>query len=275
MNDRTILITGCSSGIGLASAVTLKRRGWRVLATARRGEDLRRLRETHGLEALRLELASPQSVADCAGEALRLTDGRLDALFNNAAYGQPGAVEDIRAEVLRRQIEVNLIGPHELVRRLIPAMRTNGAGRIVQCSSALGILAAPFRGAYCASKFALEGLTDALRLELAGTGIHVALIEPGPIRSRFVDSALAAAEANVDLEGSPHRGRYRSMRELLARGGRQTFKREPEAVVSKLVHALESPRPRARYPVTVPAYAAIFLSRLLPTRLLDPIARRA
>jgi NAD(P)-dependent dehydrogenase (short-subunit alcohol dehydrogenase family) len=274
MSDRTILITGCSSGIGLASALMLKGRGWRVLVTARKAEDLRRLKEEHGLEPLYLELADAAAVAACAAEALRLTGGKLFALYNNAAYGQPGAVEDITADVLRRQLEVNLIGTHDLTRRLIPAMRANGRGRIVQCSSVLGMVAVPFRGAYCASKFALEGLTDALRLELSGTGIHVSLIEPGPIRSRFVETALAAARANVDIEGSVHRERYERIAAALASGGRQTFKLEPEAVARRVVHAVESRRPKARYYVTVPTHLAGFMRRILPTRLLDWVASR-
>ena len=275
MVARSILITGCSSGIGLASARSLRARGWRVLATARKPEDLERLAQKERLEAFYLELADQDSIADCADQALSRTDGKLLALFNNAAYGQPGAVEDISADVLRRQLEVNLIGTHELTRRLLPAMRGNGSGRIVQCSSVLGFIAAPFRGAYCASKFALEGLTDALRVELRGSGIHVALIEPGPIRTRFVDNAVAAARANIDIDGSPHRERYRSMLASLERGGRQTFKLEPEAVVRKLIHAVESRRPKARYRVTVPAHLASLAIRVLPARLLDSLTARS
>jgi NAD(P)-dependent dehydrogenase (short-subunit alcohol dehydrogenase family) len=274
MTDRSILITGCSSGIGLAAARCLKARGWRVLATARKPADLERITRQEGLEALYLELASQASIAECAGQALDRTRGKLFALFNNAAYGQPGAIEDVSADALRRQLEVNLIGAHELTRRMIPAMRSNGGGRIVQCSSVLGFVAAPFRGAYCASKFALEGLTDALRVELRGSGIHVALIEPGPIRTRFVENAVAAARANIDIEGSVHRDRYRAMLAALERGGRQRFKLEPEAVARKLIHALESRRPKARYRVTVPTHLASLAVRILPTRLLDHLAAR-
>lgn len=274
MTEKTILVTGCSSGIGWAAARMMKERGWRVLATARRPEDLVRLKAELGVEALHLELADPASIAAAADAALAASGGRIEALFNNAAYGQPGAVEDLAADVLRRQFEVNVIGTHDLTRRLIPAMRAAGRGRIVQCSSVLGLVAAPFRGAYCASKFALEGLSDALRLELAGTGIHVSLIEPGPIRTRFVEHALAAARANIDIAGSVHRVRYEALIDGLARGGKQTFKLEPEAVVARLVHAVESPRPKARYFVTTPTYAAAFLKRVLPTRALDLFAKR-
>lgn len=272
MTAKTILVTGCSSGIGWTAARMMKDRGWRVLATARRPEDLARLEGELGVEALYLELADASSIAAAAAAALALTGGRIEALFNNAAYGQPGAVEDLTADVLRRQLEVNVIGTHDLTRRLLPAMRAAGRGRIVQCSSVLGLVAAPFRGAYCASKFALEGLSDALRIELAGTGIHVALIEPGPIRTRFVEHALTAAQANIDIAGSVHRARYAALIAGLAAGGKQTFKLEPEAVVARLIHAVESPRPKARYFVTTPTFAAAFLKRVLPTRLMDVLA---
>jgi NAD(P)-dependent dehydrogenase (short-subunit alcohol dehydrogenase family) len=179
MKQRTLLVTGASSGIGLASARLMKARGWRVLATARNEADLARLEGEEGVEALRLDLADLASVAACAAEALKRTEGRLFGLFNNAAFGQVGAVEDLSADILRRQIEVNVIATHELTRLVLPAMRRQGEGRIVQCSSVLGLISAPYRGAYCASKFALEALSDALRLELAGSGIRVSIIEPG------------------------------------------------------------------------------------------------
>ena len=273
MTQRTILITGCSSGIGLASAHVLKARGWRVLATARRDADLASLTGA-GFEVIRLELADPKSVAACAEAALSAADGRLDALFNNAAYGQPGAVEDVTAEVLRRQFEVNVFATHELTRLVLPAMRRQGHGRIVNCSSVLGLVAAPWRGAYCASKFALEGLSDALRLELTGTNIHVSLIEPGPIRTRFVETAMAAARANIDIAGSVHRETYARIIAQMEKGGRQAFKLEPEAVAAKLVHAVESRRPKTRYYVTTPTYVAAYLKRLLPDRLMDRIAAK-
>lgn len=274
MTERSILITGCSSGIGLAAARLLKERGWRVFATARRPEDLERLARDIGVSAHRLDLAEPDTIAACADEVMAANDGAPYALFNNAAYGQPGAVEDLSAETLRTQFEVNLIGTHDLTHRLLPGMIARGSGRIVQNSSVLGLVAAPFRGAYCASKFALEGLTDALRLELAGSGVKVSIIEPGPIRTRFVNNALEAARARIDIDGSRHRERYEVMLAALARGGRETFKLEPEAVVGKLIHALESERPKRRYYVTVPTYLAATARRILPTALLDWLAAR-
>lgn len=272
--QRSILITGCSSGIGLASARLMKARGWRVLGTARKEEDLEWLHRELGVEALYLDLTDPGSIARCALETLELTDANLHALFNNAAYGQVGAVEDIVPEVLRRQLEVNVVGTHDLTCRLLPAMRATGQGRIVQCSSVLGFVSVPYRGAYCASKFALEALSDALRHELAGTGIHVSIIQPGPIRTRFVEHALANFRATVDIEGSAHRETYHARLTAMEAGGKQTFKLEPDAVAAKLVHAVESARPKRRYKVTVPTYLAAAGRRLLPAPVADWLVQR-
>ncbi|HMK41247.1 MAG TPA: SDR family oxidoreductase [Methyloceanibacter sp.] len=272
MEQRSILITGCSSGIGLASAREMKARGWRVFATARKPDDIKRLRDEIGVESLYLDYAEPASIAAAADDVLAATGGTLAALFNNGAYGQPGAVEDLRPEVLRAQFEANVFGWHDLTTRLIPAMRAQGEGRIVFCSSVLGLIAAPYRGAYCASKFAVEALADALRIELAPSGIKVILIEPGPIASRFVEHALEAYRRNIDLEGSPHRAIYRARIARLEEGGSQTFKLGPEAVAAKLAGALASKRPRPRYYVTLPTYAAVLMRRLLPTRVLDAVA---
>lgn len=272
VSGRSILITGCSSGIGLASAREMKARGWRVFATARKPEDIRRLREEVGVESLYLDYAEPSSIEAAAGHVLAATGGKLTALFNNGTYGQPGAVEDLRREVLRAQFEAGFFGWHDLTRRIIPAMRGNGEGRIVFCSSVLGLVAAPYRGAYCAAKFAVEALADALRIELRASGIKVILIEPGPIASRFVEHALEAYRRNIDLEASPHRDIYRARIARLEEGGSQTFKLGPEAVALKLAAALESRRPKPRYYVTVPTYVAAAMRRFLPTRVLDAVA---
>ncbi|MCH9806552.1 MAG: SDR family NAD(P)-dependent oxidoreductase [Alphaproteobacteria bacterium] len=270
-SKRTILITGCSSGIGLASVKTMKARGWRVLATARKAEDLRLLAEDVGVTALHLELSDEASVKACARQALEVSGGRIDALFNNGAYAQPGAVEDLTAGLLRQQFEVNLIGGHELTRLLIPQMRAHGFGRIVQCSSVLGLVSAPMRGAYCATKFALEALSDAMRIELKDTNIHVSLIEPGPIRTKFVATALEMLRTRIDIEGSVHREAYQRRLETMEAGGKQAFKLEPEAVAEKLVHAVESRWPKPRYFVTTPTYFADVMRRTMPTRLLDRV----
>ena len=273
MTDRSILITGCSSGIGLVSARMLQARGWRVFATARQPADVERL-SAEGLEAFRLDYADPASIAEAAATALDRTDGRLFALFNNGAYGQPGAVEDLRTEVLRAEFEANFFGWHDLTCRLVPAMRRAGRGRIVQCSSVLGLVAMRYRGAYNATKFALEGLTDTMRRELAGSGIHVATIQPGPIATKFVENSVAAFRANIDAENTPHRAAYAARMAKLEAGGAKSFKLPPEAVVDKLIHALEAQRPRPHYYVTSATWAMAVARRLLPVRLLDRLLER-
>jgi NAD(P)-dependent dehydrogenase (short-subunit alcohol dehydrogenase family) len=271
---RAVLITGCSSGIGHACALGLHRRGYRVIASARRAADVAQL-AAEGLAAVRLDLDDPGSIAEGLDQALALTGGSLYALFNNGAYGQPGAVEDLTRDCLRAQFETNLFGWHDLTRRVIPLMRNQCEGRIVHNSSILGLVAMPFRGAYVASKFALEGLTDTLRLELAGTGIRVSLIEPGPIQSRFRDNAHRKWREWIDAEHSPHSAAYLAMeRRLLKEGPAAPFTLPPEAVLERLVHALESRKPKPRYYVTTPTYALAGLRRVLSTRGLDWVLRK-
>ena len=266
---KAVLITGCSSGIGLCAARQLRERGYRVFATARQVADVIKLSE-EGFEAYRLDLADSDSIRTAVSQVLEATGGDLYALFNNGAYGQPGAVEDLSREVLREQFEANVFGTHELTRRVIPVMRRQGGGRIIQNSSVLGFAAMRYRGAYNASKFALEGLSDTLRLELRGTNIHVSLIEPGPILSRFRDNAYAMYRKNIRADESPHRETYRLMEERLQKEGPAVpFTLGPEAVVDKVIHALEARRPRARYHVTVPTYLFAYLKRILPVQALD------
>lgn len=270
----SILITGCSSGIGHHCALGLTQRGWHVIASARKHEDVARLAQ-EGLSTVRLDLDDPDSIREALGQTLELTGGRLDALFNNGAYGQPGAVEDLSRAVLRAQLETNLLGWHDLTCQVIPIMRRQGHGRIVQNSSILGFIPLPYRGAYVASKYALEGLTDTLRLELRGSGIAISLIEPGPISSRFRENAHRAFSDHIDREHSAHREAYRHAEARLSKQGAvQPFTLPPEAVLKKLIHALESPRPKARYYVTLPTYLLGTLKRLLPTSAMDWIIAR-
>ncbi len=272
--DRSILITGCSSGIGLLAARTLKTRGWRVLATARKPADLDRLRTTEGLEALPLELSDSASIAACAAAALKLTDGRLYAVYNNAAYGLVGAMEDISAAHLREHFEINVIAAHDLTRQIVPAMRAAGRGRIVMCSSVLGFISGPYRGAYCASKYALEALSDAMRMELAASGIQVSLLEPGPIETQFLPTTLSKFRATIDVDRSAHKAAYERRLKQMEAGGNGRFKLGPDAVVAKLVHALEHPRPKARYRIGFATQASNVLKRILPDRILDIVAQR-
>lgn len=275
MSDaRTILITGCSSGIGHAAATTLKARGWRVFATVRKDADIMRL-EGEGLEVFRLDYSEPTTISECVAEIADRTQGKLFALFNNGAYGQPGAVEDLSRAALTAQFEANVFGWHELTRACLRLMRSHGAGRIVNNSSVLGLTAMKWRGAYCASKFAIEALSDTMRLELRGTNIHVSLIEPGPIATRFVEHALEAFDRNIDEESSNYREAYVRQRQRLGEGSARRFKLPPEAVVRKLVHALESRKPRRRYYVTVPTYVMAWARRLLPPAALDRLLDKA
>lgn len=270
MTQRAILITGCSSGIGHDAAHGLRARGWRVFAACRKPEDCARLR-AEGLESPRIDYQDEASIAAGLAEVLEATGGRLDALFNNGAFACPGAVEDLPTAALREIFEANFFGWHELARQAIPAMRAQGHGRIVQCSSILGFITAPWRGAYTATKYAVEGLSDTLRIEMRGTGIHVALIEPGPVTSKIRENAIPHFERWIDWQNSPRADQYRTrLRARLYEGrGKDRFELPPSAVTRKLIHAVESPRPRPRYYVTTPTYIMGALRRALPTRGLD------
>lgn len=274
---RSILITGCSSGIGAEAAHILRGRNWRVFPTVRKQEDLDRL-TSQGFEAFRLDYEDPDSIQETADAVLNLTDGKLDAVFNNGAYAVPGALEDMPPDALRALFEANFFGWHDLTRRVIPAMRANRSGRIVQCSSVLGFVALKFRGAYAASKFALEAYTDTLRQELKGSGLHVSLIQPGPIDTRFTENALANFDRWIGEEGlksSIFRETYEKRRIRMEAGEPGPFKLPANAVVKRLIHAVEAKRPKARYHVTVPTTIMAVAKRALPTGLLDRFCIRA
>ena len=275
MVKRSILVTGCSSGIGYCAAKGLQSRGYRVFATARKQDDVDRL-NAEGMESQRLDLDESASIQSAMDDILARTGGGLDAVFHNGAYGQTGAVEDLTREVLRKQFETNLLGWHELTNRILPVMRSQGHGRIIYNSSVLGFVAMRFRGAYTASKYAIEGLVDTLRLELHDTNIHVVLVEPGPVTSRFRKNSYAAFRANVNAENSVHHEAYRRMIARLEKEGPAVpFTLPPEAVLKCVIHALESRRPKDRYFVTFPTYLFAGLKRILPGRWLDRILARA
>lgn len=275
MSKKSILITGCSTGIGFDAAKTLVERGYRVFATARQQQDLNQLKEL-GCEALYLELKDEQSIDACVDSVLEKTGGELYALFNNAAYGQPGAIEDLPIEALKQQFEVNLFSWHRLTQKIIPVMRKQGYGRIIQNSSVLGFVTMPYRGAYNASKFALEGYTDTLRLELSNTPIQVVLIEPGPIESQFRMNALKAFERFINWENSEHSVNYQKQMSRLAKTVNNTpFTLPASAVTKVLIKALESKRPKLRYRVTFPTHLFAILKRLLPTRWLDRLLAKS
>ena len=273
---RSILITGCSSGIGYDAAHGLKARGWRVFAACRKPDDCARLKG-EGLESPLIDYADAASIESGIAEVLEATNGRLDALFNNGAHACPGLVEDLPTGALREIFEANVFGWHELTRHVIPVMRAQGSGRIVQCSSVLGLVSLPWRGAYNATKFALEGLSDTMRLELRGTGIHVSLIEPGPITSRIRQNSIPHFERWIDWENSAREADYRAalQKRLYQPSGPDRFELPASAVTAKLIHAVEARRPRARYPVTLPTRAISLARRVLTTRALDWILSRA
>jgi short-subunit dehydrogenase len=269
MNIQFILITGCSSGIGLDAAQTLKKRGHRVIASCRKPEDLIKLSEL-GLEVILLDMNHSASIKEALTHVLAMTNGRLDVLINNAGYGQAGALEDVSRDVLRQQFETNVFGLQELTSCVIPIMRRQGYGKIINISSILGVISMPFRGAYNASKYAVEGLSDTLRLELKSSGIKVITIEPGPVESRFRDNSVDNSLRHINMNDSYFAPQYQNM--LNHFKGAKTnsiFTQKTHAVTRKLIHAIESRRPKIKYPVTFPAYLFIGLKRLLPVRFMD------
>ena len=272
--SKSILITGASTGIGYFVAHQLKQAGYQVIASCRKQADVLRLQQ-EGLHAVQIDLNNPESIQQGFNQTLAITGGNLYGLFNNGAYGQPGAIEDLSRTVLREQFETNVFGWCELTNLALPIMLKQGSGRIIQNSSVLGISAMPLRGAYNASKYAIEGISDTLRLELKGTGVYVSLIGPGPIRSEFRKNALIALQKNIDIDRSRHRGSYQT---AISRLGKETsttpFTLGPEAVYKRLLHALESNHPQARYYVTVPTYLVGFMKRILPIFLLDKLLQK-
>lgn len=272
---KSILITGCSSGIGYDAAHGLKAHGWRVFAACRKQEDCDRL-ATEGLETVRLDYQDETTLQPALDHVLSQTGGTLDALFNNGAYAIPGAVEDLPRQALRDIFEANLFGYHDLTNRVIPVMRRQGHGRIINNSSVLGLVAMRWRGAYVATKFAMEGLTDTLRIEMRDTPIHIILVEPGPVTSLIRQNSIPHFERFIDWENSARAEQYRTslLKRLYEDRDRDAFELPAEAVTRKLIKALESSNPAPRYFITTPTYAMNILRRILPTRWLDAIVSR-
>lgn len=269
MTQKTILITGCSSGIGYDAAHGLREAGWRVFASCRKAEDCDRLK-AQGFDAPQIDLADPESIRRGLAEVLATTGGTLDALYNNAAFACPGAVEDLPAGALREIFETNLFGTHDLTREVIKVMRAQGHGRIINCSSVLGLVGLSWRGAYVSTKFALEGLTDVLRIEMRDTPINIILIEPGPITSKIRANAIPHFEKWIDTANTARAAQYETLKSRLYEdNGPDNFELPASAVTQKILHALTSTNPKPRYYVTTPTYLMGSLRRLLPTRLLD------
>lgn len=276
MTGKSILITGCSSGIGHDAAHGMRDRGWRVFAACRKEEDCDRL-AGEGLETVHLDYAKPDSIHVALSEVLHATGGTLDALYNNGAFAIPGAVEDLPTAALREIFETNVFGLHDLTRQVIPVMRAQGHGRIINCSSVLGLVPMQWRGAYVATKYALEGLTDVLRIEMRDTPIRVILLEPGPITSKIRENSIPHFERWIDWENSPRADQYRNslMERLYGKRDGDAFELPASAVTRKLAHACESRRPKPRYYITTPTWLMGTARRILPTRALDWIITRA
>ncbi|RJX71651.1 SDR family oxidoreductase [Vibrio sinensis] len=273
--NKAVLITGCSTGIGYTCAHALQSQGYQVIATCRKAEDVERLKQ-EGLTCIQLDLADSNSISNAVKEVFAITHGQLYALFNNGAYGQPGALEDLPTQALREQFETNFFGWHQLVTEILPIMRRQNEGRIIQNSSVLGFAAMKYRGAYNASKFALEGWTDTLRLELAGSNIHISLIEPGPIETQFRANALRAFRRWINIEQSVHSKQYQQQIARLEKTtSNNAFTLPPDACIAPLLDALTAKKPKIRYRVTTPTKVFAILKRILPTRTLDKILQKA
>ncbi|BAF69167.1 SDR family NAD(P)-dependent oxidoreductase [Nitratiruptor sp. SB155-2] len=270
---KVVLITGASSGIGLETAKLCKKEGFQVFATARKKQDLQKL-ATLGLEPIYLELSDTQSIYNAIEEILKKSEGQLDILFNNAAYGQPGALEDLPLEALKKQFETNLFGWHALMQKIIPVMRKQGRGRIIQHSSILGLVALKYRGAYNASKFALEGYTDTLRLELHESGIEVITLNTGPVISNFRTNALQKFLEYIDIQKSPHKYAYETELSRMQGTSNPPFTLTSEEAAKIIVDIMQASHVKPRYYITKASSILATLKRVLPTSLLDQILQK-
>ena len=270
IENRSVLVTGCSSGIGLASAEMLRSKGWTVYPTARKVADLDML-EARGFTPFQLDLACSASIEATVDQLLFTNGGQVGAVVNNAGFGMPGAIQDLTRDAMRHQFEVNLFGLQELTNKLIPVFREQGCGRIVNISSVVGRLSLPFMGIYSASKFALEAVSDAQRIELFPDSITVSIVEPGPIATRFSTNCAGEGEKELDAGQSVFGAAYRKYFDTRRTGGmaEDRFRLPPEAVAKKVAHALESPHPKIRYCVTIPAYLGSWTARFVPAGLID------
>ncbi|MEP3523876.1 MAG: SDR family NAD(P)-dependent oxidoreductase [Hyphomicrobiales bacterium] len=271
MTQKTILITGCSTGIGYTCAHGMKARGWKVFATARKDQDIARL-QSEGFTTFYLDYCDEASIKACFDSVMAETGDTLDVLFNNGAYGLLGAIEDIKTDDLREQFEANFFGWHSLTKLIIPIMRKQMHGRIVQCSSVLGIVSGKHRSPYAATKHAVEALATSMRMELKAWNIRVSCIRPGPIETEFLATALKVLHEKVDMENTAHKVDYEASLSRMNKGNKSSaFKLGPEAVLAKLIHACEAKSPKPAYSVTKLTYIADIIRRLLPTALAERI----
>ncbi|MEA3554187.1 MAG: SDR family NAD(P)-dependent oxidoreductase [Campylobacterota bacterium] len=267
----SVLITGCSSGIGEQTAIYLKDKGYKVFATARDIQDVQRL-ESLGFDAYYLDVTKKQSIKDTLNKILEITNGKLDVVFNNAGYGQPGAVEDITTNVLKEQFETNVFGLHEVTIQVLDIMKRQGYGKIVQHSSVLGLVSLKLRGSYNASKYAIEGLTDTLRLELLDTNIDITLLNTGPVLSEFRNNAKQKTKENIDIENSRFKDSY--IKSLSSSKSDVPFTLEAIEVAKIVEKIIKSKKVKPRYYITKATYLLGYLKRVLSTKALDKILNR-
>ena len=263
-----IVITGCSTGIGLETAKYLQDKFVKVYPTARLLEDVEMLKSLGFEDAMQLDVTNPQQIKEVIATVLE-KESKIDVWFNNAGFGQAGAVEDIRTDVLRQQFETNVFGLHECTRQIIPVMREQGYGKIIQHSSVLGLVSLFGRGAYNATKYAIEGLTDTLRLELADTDIYAVLLNTGPITSNFRKTAVKKLKEHVDIENSIFRKHYE--KSLSGTHKKVPFNEGADAVASVVHHIILTDKPKPRYYITKATYLLGYIKRVLGTSLLDKL----
>ncbi len=268
-DNRHVVITGCSSGIGYCLAKGLKERGYQVIASCRHQKDVDRLIQEGLIGSIRIDLTDEDNINEAVGLIQEISGNNVYGLINNGAFGQPGAMIDMRREVLRDQFETNVFGTQQLTNGLLPLMLQQGTGRVIQISSVLGFVCLRFRGPYNASKYALEAMTDTMRLEHRNSGVYFSLVEPGPITSRFRSNALKKYQDNIDGSGSLFKATYEELEKRLQSTEEIRFTLPPEAVLKATIHAMESRRPKIRYHVTFPTHILAFLKRVLSDRWLD------
>ena len=263
-----IVITGCSTGIGLETAHYLKERFIKVYPTARTEEDVAKLKALGFENAMLLDVRNEAQITQVIQTVLE-KDNKIDIWFNNAGFGQAGMMEDITTTALREQFETNVIGLHACTRAILPVMQEQGYGKIIQHSSVLGLVSLAGRGAYNASKYAIEGLTDTLRLELQGTEIYPVLLNTGPITSDFRKNAMQKLKENVDIEHSRYKEKY--LQSLAADKSKVPFNEEAISVAQVVHQIIRAKKPKPRYYITKATYLLGYLKRVLSTTLLDKI----
>ena len=276
-SKKSILVTGSSSGIGLCVARDLHELGWNVIATCRDIKDCEILTNQYGLSSTVIDYSDEETITSGFNYALEKTNGKIDVLFNNGAYGLPSLVEDIPVDSLRNIFETNFFGWHSLTNKVIPLMKAQGSGRIIQNSSILGFMALKYRGAYTATKYAVEGLSDTLRMETEKHNIKVILIQPGPITTKFRENSYTQFKKSIRWEKSDNKEIYSKI--IIPRledknPKKIAFELLPDAVSKAVIHACTSKKPKIRYRVTWATIIMMYLKRLLTDKLFDRISSR-